>query len=218
MSNIVHEVWKFLDNSPSIRREMNRGLINTSALARYIINIKKMNATLDAVIGAIRRYELDLHDDVFVAAYKILGQTVNVSTKSNLAEISLVKDADVQKLLPKLFSIIKYVRGDVLRVTQANESIRLLIDEKNMDNVVELFPKEKIISKEKGLAEVNIYIHPKMQTTPGILATIANELAINRINIVEFMTCPPEMICVVKKEELIKASNVLYQLCETNKK
>lgn len=217
MTNIVHEVWKILDNNPSIRREMKRGLINTSALAKYIINEKRVDATIDAVISAIRRYKLNKHDDVFDNAYKILGQTVNLSTKSNLAEISLVKDDDVQQLLPKLFNIIKYIRGDVLRVTQANESVRILIDEKNMDNVMKIFPKSKIITKEKDLAEINIYIHPKMQTTPGILAAIANELAINEINILEFMTCPPEMICVVKKDDLLWASNVLYKLCETNK-
>lgn len=217
MTNTVHEVWKILDNNPSIRTEMNRGLINISALARYIINEKKLNASLDAIISAIRRYEFDKNDDIFKNAYKILGHTVNISTKSNLAEISLIKDDDVQQLLPKLFDIIKYIRGDVLRVTQANESIRLLIDEKNMENVLKLFPKNKIISKEKDLGEVNIYIHPKMQTTPGILATIANELALHKINIVEFMTCPPEMICVVKKDDLIKASNVLYKLCSYKK-
>ena len=218
MTNIVHEIWKILDNNPSIRREMNRGLINISALARYIINEKKVNTTLDAAISAIRRYKLDRHDDTFDTAYKILGQTVNVSTKSNLAEISLVKDDDVQQYLPKLFTLIKYVRGDVLRVTQANESIRLLIDEKNLENVIALFPKNKILTKGKDLAEINIYIHPKMQTTPGILAAIANELMINGINIVGFMTCPPEMICVVKKEDLTRAANVLYELCQPSKK
>lgn len=218
MTNIVHEVWKVLDDNPSIRREINRGLINTSALARYIIEEKKVDATLDAVISAIRRYNFDQHGDIFDNSYQMLRQTVNISTKSNLAEISLIKDDEVQQRLPKLFNIIKYVQGDVLRVTQANESIRLLIDEKNMDNVTELFPKNKIIKKETGLAEINIYIHPKMQTTPGILAAIANELAVNGINIVEFMTCPPEMICVVKKDDLLRASNVLYKLCESSKK
>lgn len=217
MSNIVHEVWKILDDNPSIRREMNRGLVNTSALARYIIKEKKVNGSLDAVIGAIRRYELDRHEDIFNTANKLLAQTINISTKSNLAEISLIKDSEVQQILPKLFSIIHYIRGDVLRLTQANESIRLLIDEKNMEKVIALFPKGKIISKEKNLAEINIYIHPKMQTTPGILAVIANELATNRINIVEVMTCPPEMIWVVKKEELVKASDALFQLCQPKK-
>jgi len=201
MTNIVHEVWKILDNSPSIRRNMSRGLINSSALARYLIKEKKVDAALDAIISAIRRYELDQHDEIFTEAYKLLGQTINISTKSNLAEIALIKDDEVQRILPKLFSIIQYVRGDVLRVMQSNESIRLLIDEKNMENVIALFPKEKIITKEKNLAEINIYIHPQMQSTPGILAMIANELAINTINIIEVMTCPPEMLFFVKKED-----------------
>jgi len=214
MPNIVHEVWKVLDENPSIRREMSRGLINTSALARYLIKKKKINATLDAVIAAIRRYQLDELDDIFNKAYILLSQTINISTKSNLAEISLIKDDDVQKILPRLFSIIHYIRGDVLRVTQANESIRILIDDKNMEKVIKLFPKNKILSKEKDLAEINIYIHPKMQTTPGILAVIANELANNQINIVEAMTCPPEMIWVVKKDQLVKASDVLFKLCQ----
>ncbi len=217
MTNLTYIVWKELDNDTSIRRCMSRGLINTTSLARYFIKNKRVDGTLDGVSSAIRRYKLDIHADIFDLAYKILSQTINISTKSNLAEISLIKDDEVQKLLPKLFNIIKYVQGDVLRVSQANESIRLLIDEKNMDNVINLFPKNKIITKEKGLAEINIYIHPKMQTTPGILAAIANELAINEINIVEFMTCPPEMICVVKKDDLLKSSKVLYKLCESNK-
>ena len=214
MTNIVHEVWKVLDEDPGIRREMRRGLINISALARFLIKEKKIDATIDAVISAIRRYEINEITDYFTKAYKILNQTINISTKSNLAEISLIKDEDVQKILPKLFSIIHYIRGDVLRVTQANESIRLLIDEKNMEQATKLFPKSKILSKEKDLAEINIYIHPKMQTTPGIIAVISNELANNGINIVETMTCPPEMIWVVNKSQLVKASDVLFKLCQ----
>jgi len=215
MSNITHDVWNILDNSPSIRRDMSRGLINTSALARYIIKEKKISASLDAVIIAIRRYKLNQHEEIFNNAQKMFSLTVNISTKSNLAEISLVKDTEVQKILPKLFSFIHYVQGDVLRVTQANKSIRLLIDQKNLEQVIAMFPKDKIISKEKDLAEINIYIPPKMQETPGVLALLANELAINKINIVEFVTCPPEMLCIIKKEDLVKASGILYQLCES---
>ena len=215
MSNITHEVWKILDNNPSIRRDLNRGLINTSALARYIIKEKKLSASLDAIIIAIRRYEINQHKEIFNIAQKLLSKIVNLSTKDNLAEISLIKDTEVQKILPKLFSFIHYVQGDVLRVTQANKSIRLLIDEKNLEQVISLFPKDKILTKEKGLAEINISIHPQMQDTPGILAMIANELAINEINIVEFVTCPPEMLCIVKKEDLLKATGILYQLCES---
>jgi len=218
MSNIVNEVWKFIQNNPSIRRNMNRGLINTSALARYIIQEKKINATIDAVIGAIRRYELKQTDDIFENASRLFDHTINISTKNNLAEVSLIKDTEVQKFLPELFNIINYVRGDVLRIMQANDSVTLLFDDKNLKNVLALFPKNKIINTEKNLSEINIRIHPKMQTTPGILAVIANELAINGINIVELMTCPPELLCVIKKEDLIKSNSILFKLCESTEK
>ena len=157
---------------------------------------------------------MDKHDEIYTTAKKIFKKTVNISAKSNLAEFSLVKDTDVQKVLPKLFELINYVQGDMLRVAQANKSIRLLLDEKYFEKVKEIFPKEKILAEEKGLGEINIFIHPEMQNTPGILAVMANELSISGINIIEFMTCPPEMICVVKKEDLIRAYNVLYKLCE----
>jgi aspartokinase len=215
MSNITHKVWKILDDNPIIRRGIDLGLINTSALARYIIKEKKLPASIDAIMVAIRRYEINQHKDIFNTAQKLLSKIVNISTKDNLAEISLVKDTDVQKILPKLFSFIHYVQGDVLRVTQANKSIRLLIDDKNLEQVLSLFPKNKILTKITGLAEINIYIHPQMQDTPGILAMIANELAINEINIVEFVTCPPEMLCIVKKDDLLGATGILYKLCGT---
>jgi aspartokinase len=217
MTNITQEVWRILDHDPSIRRELQRGLINTSALARYLIKTKKVNGTPDAVINAIRRYHFEQYDDIYTKATKILSQAVNISTKSNLVEISLIKDSDVQKALSEVFQVISYIRGDTLRIMQANDSIRLLIDKKNMDDVLSLLPKNKIISKETHLAEINIYIHPLMQKTPGILAMLANELSINGINIVEVMTCPPEMLFIIKQEDFQRASDAIHQLCQLDK-
>ena len=215
MSNIVQKVWRILDNSPSIRRDLSLGLINTSALARYLIKENKIDGTLDGVIGAIRRYDYGKHKEIFSEAYSLLGQTVNLFTRKKVAEIALKKDEEVQQLLPKLFEIIQYIQGDILRIMQANESVRLLIDEKNLEKVTKIFPKNKIIEIGKDLAEIDIYIHPEMQDTPGILAIIANEFAINAINIEEVMTCPPEMLFIVKGEDLIQVHDVLNKLCQS---
>jgi aspartokinase len=212
MKNTVGEVWKFLDNSPCIRRDLSRGLINARALAKYILKTQKMDATLDATISAIRRYEFDQQGDIFITARKLIGQTVNLSTRSGLAEISLIKDYDIQRSLPELFEIIDYARGEVLRVIQATESIKLLIDEKNLENITELFPKDKILKIDRNLAEINMHMHPKMITTHGILAVMANELAINGINIMEVMSCLPEMLLFVREEDVLNAYQVLYQL------
>ena len=216
MTNIVHEVWKILDNSPSIRREMSRELINHSALARYIIKEKKVKASLDAVTSAIRRYKLDHYDDLFDTANKIIGQTA-ISTRSKLANIAIIKDTETQKLLPELFSIINYNRGDVLRIIQADESIKILVDEKNLGKVKELFPEDKIIKTDENLAEINMHLHPEAVNTPGIIAATSNELAMNEINVMETMSCVPELLWFVKEKDVLRAYNVLYQLCPPDK-
>ena len=58
-----------------------------------------------------------------------------------------------------------------------------------------------------------MHMHPKMRTTQGILAAISNELAINGINIIEIMSCFPEMLFFVKEQDVLKAHQVLHQLC-----
>ena len=212
MTNIVHNVWNILDTSPSIRRCMSKGLINNTALARYIIEEKKLDSTLDAVSSAIRRYELDKNVEIFSTANKIVSLG-SISTKSKLANIALMKDTQVEQLLPKLFSIIQFHRGDVLRIIQADEAIKILVNEKNLDTVLKLFPKNKIIKIDRNLAEINMHLHPEAVNTPGIIAIISNELAINEINVMETMSCVPEMLWFVKEKDVLKAYNVLYQLC-----
>ena len=213
MKNTVGEVWKYLDNNPSIKTDISLGLINIRALAKYIIKTQKMDATLDAVISAIRRYELSRQEDIFLEARRLIGQTITLSTRSGLVEISLIKDDDVQRIIPELFEIIDHHRGEVLRIIQATESIKILVDGKNLEDVTELFPKNKILKIDNNLAEINMHMNSQMITTRGILAVIANELAINGINIMEIMSCLPEMLLFVKEQDILKAYQVLYQLC-----
>jgi aspartokinase len=217
MTNIVHQVWKTLDNSPSIRRCMSQGLINNTALARYLITEKKVNGNLEAVSSALRRYKQEKYDEIFDRVNKIVS-VGELSTRSRLANIAVIKDAEVQEILPKLFSIIQFNRGDVLRIIQADESIKILVNEKNLDKVKNLLPKNKIIKIDQNLAELNIHLHPDAIKTPGLIALISTELAMNDINVMEFMSCVPEMLWFVKENDVLKSYNVLYQLCGPEEK
>lgn len=211
MTNIVHEVWKILDNSPSIRENLGRELINHSALARYLIEKNQINGTLDAVISAIRRYKIDRDEDLFNKAKKLINKS-SLSTKSKLANINIIKDSEIQEKIPKLFSVINYNRGDTLRIIQADESIKILIDEKNLEEVTSLFPKDKIIKIDRNLAEINMHCHPEAVNTPGILAITSSELAMNGVNVMETMSCVPELLWFVNEKDVLKAHNILYNL------
>jgi len=212
MKSVVEEVWKTIDNNPCIKNSLSSGLINVRSLAKYIIKEKKMDTTLDAVISAIRRYEPGCYTDIFSRSSKILSEAT-ISTKSRLANIALVKDAEVQNLLPRLFSVVQYNRGDVLRIIQADESMKILVDEKNLKKVKALFPEKEVIKIDKDLAEINMHLHPEAVNTPGIASIITNELAMNDINIMEIISCVPELLFFVNEKDILKAHQVLYRLC-----
>ena len=218
MTNIVRKVWKILDNSPCMRMDISRGVINSRALAKYIIKEKKLDATVDAVISAIRRYNSDHHEKIFENAYKVMVQSITITTKNPLVNIALTKDTEIQKLLPKLFAVINYEHGDVLRIIQADQSIKILVDEKNLEKVKPLFPENKIIKIYRNLAEINVHMHPDAKYTPGILAITSNELAINGINVLETMTCISELLWFVEEKDLLKAYNALNRLWQLNQK
>jgi len=210
--DITNIVSKVLDRNPAVRMNMSKGLINIRALARFIIKDKKLDSTLDAVISTIRRYKLESQEKLFEKAYEIITKTIATSTKSPLANISLIKDTEVQGLLPELFSIINYDQGDVLRIIQADESIKILVDEKNLKKVKELFPENKIIRIVENLGEINAHMNPEGEHILGVLAVTLNELAINGINVQGTMTCYPEILWFVEEKDLLKSYNVLYRL------
>jgi aspartokinase len=213
MAKIVRVVSKFLDNEPYIRQNMNLGLINIRALAKFIIKEKKIDAKLDAVVSAIRRFKLDENDEIFPAAYKMLYHTKSISTRSKLVELSLVKGTEVQSVLPKIFTILNHDRGDILRIIQANETVKLIVDGRNLQQVQTLFPQDKILATTRNLAEINMNIHAEFQATAGVLAVTANALAINKINVIECMTCPPELLWFINEEDILKAYDVIRRIC-----
>ena len=82
--NITEQVWRILDENPCIRINLAIDVINTRALAKYIMKERKLKTTVDAVISAIRRYNYEDSENIFKKAQKIIKKTVAISTSKSL--------------------------------------------------------------------------------------------------------------------------------------
>lgn len=219
MANLTYEAWKIIEKDPTIQLGLERALINVRALARYIAKQldPKIEATEDAIISAIRRYPLDnTFKNRFEQARKIVSQST-LSTRSHIVNISLIKGKETQEKLPDLFSIINFERGEILRIVQGEEAIKIIIDEKNLEKVSKIIEKESIIKIHKNLAELNMHLHPEAVNTPGIVLVLTTELMLNNVVIYEIMSCVPEMLIFVDERDLLKAYQVLFELCHQKK-
>jgi aspartokinase len=214
MTNTTKEVQRFLDQDISIKRDLKRNLINRRALALYISKGLNLHGTIDAVMSAIRRYECEIEDvDRYAKAGKLIKDS-KISTKTGISIIALVKDTSVQEQLPKLFSVIHYARGEVLRIIQAEESIKVIVDGKNVSKVVDIFNKNSVIRLEHNLGEINMKLGSISAKVPGVLAILDTELANNNINIVETISCVPEVLWFIHQKDLLKAHHTFLGLVE----
>ena len=104
------------------------------------------------------------------------------------------------------------INKDILRIIHADESISIFIDEKNLEQIKTILQKNNITKVYKNLASINITLEEGALKTPGIVSVIVNELAMNNINLLEFLYCVPQLLWFVEEEDLLKAYNVIYSL------
>ena len=213
MTNLTQDIWNFIDSEPSIKKELGRGIVNVMALSKYIMQAKNMEGSVDAVISSIRRYLAEKKFDVEFPKVEEVIKTSRISTKTRIALIAMKRENRIIELLPNVFPLIELNRGDVMRLSEGKESIKLLVDEKNLQKILDIFPKDKIISTAKNLSELSIHFGPGSNEAVGVLATILHALAVKDIKIVEAIGCLPEYMLFFDTKDILKAHETLIELC-----
>ncbi len=200
---IAQEVFRIINSDLSLQKEMSRGLINQRALARYILDNYNLKASMDAVISALRRVEVEPVQE-FEKKVSNLFRGAVISTKNNLVCFTLKSDAITQ--IPKgLAKKIKIVTG--------TEEIKFIVD-KGQSEILEDNLSDFIIREEKDIGEITIKLAEEAAKTRGVLLKIANEIVLNKINIIELLISVPEFLIYVKEKDVIKTHEVLLNLCE----
>lgn len=212
MTNISEQVKVFLDNDFIVRKCLFRNIISFRALSRYIIKTLDLEEkNMDAVMSAIRRYKKEEKGKT-EAEIKKLFSNVAVKTRSNIVDICLKKNKKVLEQLNKINSIVDIEKGEIIRIIQSEESIRIILDEKNLDKFFNYFSKNDCVSTGKNLIELNLHFSLDASKVKGVISLISSSLNAEDINIVEIISSAPELLVFIRKEDLLKALNVINNL------
>lgn len=210
--NISEKIKAFLDNDFIIRKCLFKNIISLRALSRHIVKkLELQEKNLDAVISAIRRYKKFEKDESYVQLKKLFSR-IKVTTRSNIVDIRVQKNRRNVENISKLNSAIDIEKGEIIRVIQAEQSITIIIDDKNLSKFNNIFSKADCISMDKNLVDVNLQFTEEAQDVKGIVSLVTSSLNAEGINVVEIMSCAPELLIIVKKEDLLKALNVIDTL------
>lgn len=210
--NVNQRVWSILREDFGILKDIERGIINVRALATYIITKNGLDATTDAVVSAIRRFEIEQE---FLATDKRLVKLfkhAQITTKNGLFCLSI--HGSCLKDSRDSFRSLINGKSSTLRMVTGTDQCKIIFDHEHVDKIKQLFSKDQIIEFKDALAEISIILDAAAAKTKGVVAKMTNELAINDINIEELIVCQPEYIIYVSEPDLLKSHKILMQLSE----
>ncbi|HLC50332.1 MAG TPA: hypothetical protein VJI97_02790 [Candidatus Nanoarchaeia archaeon] len=213
MKNIREEVWKFLDSDISIKKDLGRKIINVRSLAKHIAATQKINGNLDAIISAIRRYSIDhKKTEETHSIHEVLKQA-KISIRTKMSSLLLKRTDLVKTKLGRPDSLMDFKGHDVVRILEGSQALTIVIDQKNLEKIKSLFPKDLVLEENKKIGMIEINYPRILKKTPGIFSIIYNELAENGISIIDALISSNEHIILVEEEKLLKAFDLVYRLC-----
>jgi hypothetical protein len=215
LPNTTSIVERMIETDGAIRKDIARGLLNVRALARYVQEEARREGeeiSLDAIIAAIRRYPIDTK---LALQSSIGGLFKKLTMRNKIVDVALINDPEITAALGKFASVIDYSLGETFRLVSGVESIRVVIDEKNLDKMKNIIPKKNMRKILTGLAEIIVSMSETADMTPGVVSTVTGELAMHGINMIEFMSCVPELIVVVDERDALRSYDAIEKLSKS---
>jgi hypothetical protein len=210
MANINQTVWNLLEQDRGIQKDLLRGIVNTRALARYLMKNNQIGGSLDAVISAVRRYEVKSSLEEEEAMVKTIFKNALISTKSNISCLTLP--------LEGVIKVREFIRNSksltIFKIVTGITMVKIIEEEAKMKKLKEYFNEKEILKYEENLSEITITLQKKAMKTKGILARIAGELAVHDVNIEEIVVANPEILLYIKDKHIIKAHETIMHLVQ----
>jgi aspartokinase len=194
---------------------MDLDLINISALARMIMKDQNFEeSALEATISAIRRYKLDYHDPIFDKAAQIIKLAPTLSTKGRLVGICVFSENDLKEVFNELCALLDCRSKNIFRIAQLEKCITIIIEERDLEKLKTFFQRFKGYKIHSNIAELKLDTDSVVHKTPGLIALLSTELAINSINIIDIISSGTEIVVYVNEKDLVKAHDAIHKLCE----
>lgn len=212
MTSITKQVWALIDEDPSLRKDLARGVINVSGLAAYLRDTQKIAGSLDSIISAIRRYKANeeiqaMHEGV----RKALKEAV-VTTKTKLTALELKNSTNLYKYLSDLMRDPEFYKSEIFRLIKSRNETLCMIDAESLARAKSFFPEGNIVAVSEGLAELSLTLTEEGWQAKGVLAHLSNEIANYGVSIVAVISAEPRISLFVREEDLMKAHEAVLSL------
>ncbi len=204
--SISEATRKILARYPYLEEYMRLGIVNNRALARDIAGDVKRElgreVNIQSVVSAVRRHPVSKGKREKEEIYRLLSKS-EVSLRYDVGAITILLDAPSSKIDPREVD-------EGLIMIRGIETLTIVVEERLIGAFKEKF-KDAVISSNKNLASVIVKSPKEIADTPGVIAHLANILAVEKINIVEMMSSYTETWFIVDEKDALKTVEAMRQ-------
>ena len=216
-----------IERDGSIKIGLARGLVNERALARYIQKATHERYTFEALLSAIRRHPIQES----IKARTVTGKVIRkIGLKNSISVVLLRNRAELQPVLARFAGELDHAGGDTFRIIATAKVVKLEIDSKNADDLLTRVQKGDLLQRWDNMAEISVETSEALRETPGVIASLFTELAMNGVSVLEHSSVdePPKIgdksqrqveyipydIFIIEERDATKAYEALQRLRE----
>lgn len=214
MITVPEAVETIVKRSRYLSEAMSKGIINTSALSRYIKSeleeMLKKPISDASVIMAVNRLSGKIQPQ-----YKfrnVFRTPPDMIFRSNLAEITIANSEDLEKKYPQLLHLPDLHTKYFFTITKGVFDTTIIVSKDLVEKVKEILRNEVIIAEYSHLASVTVRLPQETIKTPGIFYFFLKSLAWEGVNIIELVSAHLELTIIFEEHEAQKAFAILQSL------
>lgn len=218
MITVAESTKRIIERSRYLQEALEKGLINISALARYIkpeleeILIKDTSGS--AITMAIRRLKKSLKPRF---KYKNIFKTPpDMITRSNLVEINIANSKNLSEKYPDLIKLSQSQTESFFTITEGVFETTIIISLDLYKDIKTLLKKETIVAEFHDLCSITVRLPQEAIFTPGVHYFFLKSLAWEGVNIIETVSAYREFTLILERKDTNKAFSILQSLFPQN--
>ncbi|MBP6913624.1 MAG: aspartate kinase [Candidatus Levybacteria bacterium] len=214
MVSISESVEKIISRSRYLSEAISKGIINFSALARYIkpeieeMTHKKVSEA--ALVMALNRLSNNIKPNY--KSNEIFETPPDMMVRSNLAELTVANSTTMNEKYPLLLKLIDTQGKNFLTITEGVYESTIIANRDLKDEVVKILEGEIIVAEFNSLSSITIRLPKPSVHTPGIFYFFIKSLAWEGINIIEIVSAHLELTLIFDEKDVNKAFSILQSL------
>jgi len=210
MKKVSDAVAKMVQENPLLHFGYHHQLLNLSQVARFIRPLIEASTFKDvqesAVLMALSRMRKKLSPAAeFPESFSI--DKINIHT--GLCSFTWLKTAEAHSQLNKLYHLVQADHG-FMTITEGMTEMTAIVAEAHYEAALRLV-SQKPRHVYRPIASVGIKFHERHLTEPGLIYQLVQQIALQRLNLIEVTSTATEFNMYLAEDEVQLAFESLYQ-------